>query len=310
LKVDFISGAGMNAWVRNNKGILSGLMMGSLALSGCLSNDAESGNVKIAGLKVTPAAVRAGQSVDVEGTVSSADGLTSVKITVWKGDSDVTVGKGFEVKISPLLGTVNALNLKTDAASGIAVGGAVAIGDYTVTVMAKSRSDSAVATTSLKVDGTAVVMEELTLGSNQNATGGSVDLDDLKVYTHEAAKAVSAKIDLYYAHSASGEDKLFSPLEAMIAGFGVNTNGPSTWSIANATVFRKLDLTDSAFAAIATQESIDDLWTTGDLVASGSDAVAVGSTYIVNTDMAKKVLIRVTAYAAGDTGTITVKGTR
>ncbi|HKP98402.1 MAG TPA: hypothetical protein VJ385_21910 [Fibrobacteria bacterium] len=69
-------------------------------------------------------------------------------------------------------------------------------------------------------------------------------------------------------------------------------------------------LTESAFAAITTQESIDALWAAGDIVTEGGDVVAEGATYVVNTDMAKKVLVRVTAYVAGDAGTITVKGTK
>jgi hypothetical protein len=190
------------------------------------------------------------------------------------------------------------------------VGKGAAIGDYTVKVLAKSNDDSATATVPLKVDGTVVVLEEVTLGSNQNATGGSVDLDEMKVYTHAEAGPVSGKIDLYYGHSAAEGDKLFSPLQASISGFGLNSGGPATWDKANATVFRKITLSDSAFAAISTQESIDDLWGLGTLVLGDGDVVAVGSTYIVNTDMAKKVLVRVTAYAEGDTGTLTIKGSK
>lgn len=124
------------------------------------------------------------------------------------------------------------------------------------------------------------------------------------------AKAISEKIDLYYAHSALNEDKIFAPLQAKISGFGLESSGPATWSIANATEFRKLTTTAPTFAAISTQQYIDVLWDGGILVKDGGDIVIKGATYIVNTDMAKKALIRVTVLVPGDTGFITIKGSR
>lgn len=298
-------------WAKRKQLMIVGAMAGGLLFTGCLTDSkSDNSNVKIADLKVTPASAKAGQSVDVEGTVSSDAGLTAVVITVWKGSTDVTSGSGFTVSQTALGGTAKAWSLKTDGNVKIDVGGAAALGDYTVKVVARSGTDSAVATTTLKLDGTVVTTAEVVLGSNQNAAGGSVDLDNLTVYTHAQAKPISGKIDLYYAHSATDGDKLFTPLQAKNSGFGMTTNGPATWDVANATEFRKLTLSESAFAAITTQEAIDALWATGTVVLGGGDVIAEGSTYIVNTDMAKKVLIRVTAYVAGDTGSITVKGTK
>lgn len=302
----------MKVFENYKSAIISGLAIGTLLFTGCMTNSDSSANsnVKIADLKVTPASVKAGQSADVEGTVTSVNALTAVTITVWKGTMDVTSGLGFTVAQGALGDLKKAWSLKTDGLSHITVGGAAATGDYTVKVVAMAGTDSAVATTTLTVTGTAVVAQELILGSNKNATGGSVDLDELKVYTHSEAKAISAKIDLYYAHAAVEGDKLFTPFQAKVSGFGTDSNGPATWTTANATEFRKLTLSESAFAAISTQESIDALWASAVPVTGGGDVVAEGSTYIVNTDMAKKVLIRVTAYTAGDAGTITVKGTK
>ncbi|MEO6094482.1 MAG: hypothetical protein ABIW76_01990 [Fibrobacteria bacterium] len=288
------------------------IMTSGLMMTGCLTDDKESdsGNVKISDLKVTPASIKAGQSADVEGTVTSKSALTGIAITVWKGSTEVTTGKGFTVAMGALGADKKAWSLKTDGVSRISVGGAAATGEYTVKVVARSGMDSVVEKASLTVSGTLVTTEELTLGSNQNSNGGSVDLDDLKVYTHSAAKDISPKIDLYYAHALVGGDKLFTPYQAKLSQFGETSNGPATWTTANDTEFRKLTLSESAFAAISTQEAIDALWSTGVNVTGGSDAVAEGSTYIVNTDQAKKVLIRVTAYVEGDTGTITIKGTK
>jgi hypothetical protein len=308
----------MKSCLKNRQRILSGIGMGALLFAsvamfaGCLSSSdsSDSGNVKITDLKIGAGGVKAGVSADVEGTVTSKSALTSIAITVWNGTTDVTTGSGFTVSQTQPSGSAKAWSLKTDGSAKIAVGGAAAVGAYTVKVIAKSGNDSAVATTTLTVAGTAVTTLELTLGSNQNAAGGSVDLDELKVYTHAEAKAISGKIDLYYAHSATDGDKLFTPAQAKLSGFGDATNGPATWTVANETVFRKLVLSESAFSAITTQEAIDNLWAGAIPVEGGGDVVAEGSTYIVNTDMAKKVLIRVTAYAPGDSGTIKVKGTK
>ena len=304
----------MKAWKKEKNGTWIAILLGACLFSfpGCLSNDdsSDDGKVKITDLKVTPGSAKAGGSVDVEGTVASSAGLTVVRVNIWKGAVDVTADKGFTVTQTALAGSLKAWSLKTDGNVKIAVGGAAAVGDYTVQVTAKSGTDSAVATTALKVTGTAVILQEVTLGSNQNAAGGSLDLDEMMVYSHAVAKAVSGKIDLYYAHSATEGDKLFTPLQAKISGFGDSTNGPATWTVANGTLFRKLNLSESAFAGITTQEAIDDLWGGGEVIIGGSDPVAEGATYIVNTDMAKKVLIRVTAYVPGSTGTITVKGSK
>jgi len=303
----------MYVHAKSRMALVLAIMTSGLMMTGCLTDDdkeSDSGNVKISDLKVTPSSVKAGQSADVEGTVTSTSALTAISITVWKGSTDVTAGKGFTVSAGDLASGKKAWSLKTDGASRIAVGGAAATGEYTVKVVAHAGTDSVTANTTLTVTGTAVTTQELTLGSNQNAAGGSVDLDDLKVYTHSAAKDISAKIDLYYAHALIGGDRLYTPYQAKVSDFGSSTNGPATWTTANATEFRQLTLSESAFSAISTQEAIDALWSTGIAVTGGSDAVAEGSTYIVNTDQAKKVLIRVTAYDAGDTGTITIKGTK
>jgi hypothetical protein len=305
-------GVDMHAQAKTRMALMVAILTSGLMMTGCLTDDEESdsGNVKISDLKVTPSSVKAGQSADVEGTVTSTSALTAIAITVWKGSTDVTTGKGFTVAAGPLGSDKKAWSLKTDGSSRITIGGAAATGEYTVKVVARTGTDSVVANTTLTVNGNAVTTEELTLGSNQNSNGGSVDLDELKVYTHAAAKDVSGKIDLYYAHALIGGDKLFTPAQAKISGFGSASNGPATWTTANATEFRKLDLSESAFSAISTQEAIDALWATAEVVTGGSDEVDEGSTYIVNTDMAKKVLIRVTAYVEGDTGTITIKGTK
>jgi len=284
------------------------LCAATMILSGCLTDDGdEKADVSISNFKVTPATVNAGQSVDVEGTVTSEDALSEIRVNIMDGDMDVTSGEGFTVTQTDLGDDDKAWSLKTDGTVEIAVNGSVAVGEYTVKVTARSGNDSTSATTTLTVTGTEVNTEEITLGSNQNAIGGSVDLDNLTVYTHADAKAVSETIDLYYAHSATGGDKLFTPAQAKVSEFGATTNGPATWDEANETEFRKLDLSESAFADITTQEAIDNLWATGDEVTGGGDEIEEGSTYIVNTDMAKKVLIRVTEYVPGDAGTITVK---
>ena len=104
-----------------------------------------------------------------------------------------------------------AWSLKTDGNTRIAVGGAAATGDYSVKVTAFAGSDSAVSSVTMTVTGTMVTAQELVLESNKNTLGGSVDLDELKVYTHAQAKDISAKIDHYYAHSVLEGDN-FSPL--------------------------------------------------------------------------------------------------
>jgi hypothetical protein len=291
--------------------IVAALLAVALPFTGCMTDDkSENEEVKITELKVNPVSVKAGQVADVEGTLTSENALSAINVSVWKGDQDVTTGQGFIVTQIALPDGKKAWSLKTDGNLRVAVGGQAATGDYTVKVVARSGADSAVGKTPLKVSGTAVVTEELILGSNQNAKGGSVDLDLLKTYAHAEAKALSDKIDLYYAHALLTGDRLFTPSQAKTSGFGDTSNGPATWTTANNTEFRKLTLSESAFSAISTQEAIDALWAGAAPITGGSAEVDEGSTFIVNTDMAKKVLIRVTAYVEGETGTITVRGTK
>ena len=287
------------------------LLASALPFTGCMTDsDSDSGDVKIENLKVNPASVKAGQVADVEGTLTSKNALTDIDVTVWKGEQDVTTGMGFTVTQIDLPDAKKAWSLKTDGNLRVAVGGQAATGDYTVKVVARSGDDSAVGKTTLKITGTMVVAEEIILGSNQNAKGGSVDLDMLKTYTHAEAKPISGKIDLYYAHSILTGDRLFTPEQAKDSEFGEDSNGPATWTTVNDTEFRRLTLSESAFSAISTQEAIDALWAGATPVTGGSAAVSEGATFIVNTDMAKKVLIRVTEYDEGDEGMITVKGTK
>lgn len=287
------------------------LLASALPFSGCMTDsDSDSGDVKIENLKANPASVKAGQVADVEGTLTSKNALTDIDVTVWKGEQDVTTGMGFTVTQIDLPDDKKAWSLKTDGNLRVAVGGQAATGDYTVKVVARSGDDSAVGKTPLKITGTVVVTEEIILGSNQNAKGGSVDLDMLKTYTHAEAKPISGKIDLYYAHSILTGDRLFTPEQAKDSEFGEDSNGPATWTTVNDTEFRRLTLSESAFSAISTQEAIDALWAGATPITGGSAAVSEGATFIVNTDMAKKVLIRVTEYDEGDEGMITVKGTK
>jgi hypothetical protein len=301
----------MQRWTEQKKYFVAALAFVAMAFTGCLTSDDEDSNVvQIANLKVTPSSIIAGESAYIEGTLTSTKDLTSVKVSIWKGATDVTVGKGFAVTQGILVDEKKAWSLKSDGNYRVTVGGSATTGEYTVKVSAFAGNDSTSATTTLTVTGKAVTTQEIVLGSNQNALGGSVDLDGLLVYTHTDAKAVSGKIDLYYAHSVADGDKLFTPAQAKASGFGAETNGPSTWNVANETEIRKLVLSESAFAGITTQEAIDALWAGATLVTGGGDAVVEGATYIVNTEMAKKVLIRVTAIVAGDAGTLTVKGTK
>lgn len=301
----------MKTWTAQKRIVMASLAFAAFGFTGCLTNDdPKSSDVQIADLKVTPNSVIAGEGAYVEGTLTSTNALTSVNVSIWKGTADVTTGKGFVITKEGLGDAKKAWSLKSDGNVRITVGGAAATGEYTVKVSAYAGNDSTSATTTFSVTGKAVVTQEIVLGSNQNALGGSVDLDALQVYSHVAAKAISGKIDLYYAHAATGGDKLFTPAQAKASGFGAETNGPATWTIANETEFRELVLSESAFAAITTQEAIDALWAGATAVTGGGDAVSEGATYIVNTDMAKKVLIRVTAIVPGDAGTVTVKGTK
>ncbi len=301
----------MKTWTGQKKIVMATLVFVALGLTGCLTNDdPKSSAVQIADLKVTPNSIIAGEGAYVEGTLTSTNALTSVKVTIWKGTTDMTLGKGFTVTQGALGDAKKAWSLKSDGNVRVTVGGAAATGEYTVKVSAFAGIDSTSATATLTVTGKAVTTQEIVLGSNKNALGGSVDLDAMLVYLHADAKAISGKIDLYYAHSVTGGDRLFTPAQAKVSGFGVETNGPATWTVANDTEFRELILSESAFAAITTQESIDALWAGATAITSGGDAVSEGATYIVNTEMAKKVLIRVTAITAGDAGTLTVKGTK
>lgn len=302
----------MNVSATTRISFIFALLTAVLPFTGCMTDDNESekGNVKIADLQVNPASVKAGQTADVEGTLTSESALSEIDVSIWKGDQDVTTGLGFTVTQIDLPDAKKAWSLKTDGNLRVAVGGQAATGDYTVKVVAHAGNDSAEATTTLKVTGTAVTTDELILGSNQNAKGGSVDLDLLKTYTHAEAKPISGKIDLYYAHALLTGDRLFTPEQAKASSFGESSNGPATWATVNDTEFRRLTLSESAFSAISTQEAIDALWGGATPITGGSAAVEEGATFIVNTDMAKKVLIRVTAYVEGDEGTITVKGTK
>lgn len=313
----------MNVWGNVKKLSLGGMIassliiLSSLSMTGCLTDDGGDDNApKITGLAVNGGTdLTSGTTAAVNGIVEDGKGVKTVTIKVLQGSTDVT--DKFTISAPKVPTATNktkySIAKAEDGNVTISTNGA-ANGDYTISLTAVNEDDkTTTATAGFKVTGTVatITTADIVLGANQNAAPGSIDLDEFKAYTHANAKPISDKIDLYYAHAGTNnEDRLFTPAQAKVSGFGTTSNGPATWSIANATQFKELDLSEVEFNAVTTQIAIDALWATTTTLVDKSAKVSSGSTFVVNTDQGKKVLILVTAYTAGDAGSITLKGTK
>lgn len=156
--------------------------------------------------------------------------------------------------------------------------------------------------------GTAVSSKSLTLGSNNNSNGGSLDADAMVNYklSEVTTTAMQGDIDLYYGYSSTNsKDRFFTPAQAKASSF----NGIKDWTnIASIEIYDLGTMTQTAFDALATQEAIDALFTGKTKETDGSVDAAANVVVGIKTSKGAMRVIHVDAITGGASGTVTVKG--
>jgi hypothetical protein len=161
-------------------------------------------------------------------------------------------------------------------------------------------------------NGDPVSSEEITVGAQNNAThGSSIDLDGFNVYKVAEAKTRTGDIDLIFGNSTAtvgGAVAIFSP---DVAKNGINGSDgfdfmQSGWATANTTIIKTVTVNE--INAITNTDQIDSLWNAGSVVSNGRLPVANGTTFMAQSNLNKKVLVRVTGVSQGNDGSAMLTG--
>jgi hypothetical protein len=148
----------------------------------------------------------------------------------------------------------------------------------------------------------------VTLGSNNNANGGSLDADEMRTYkiSEVTSTAIQGKIDLYYGYSSSATaDRFFTPAQAKTSDY----NGIKDWTnIAAIEIYDLGTMTEAAFDAIDTETEIEAAFTGKTAESDGSVNAATGVVIGLKTSDDVMTLIRCTSINTGAAGTVQIKG--
>lgn len=292
----------------------------ALALSSCLTEDGFFSSVAVEDFALLPSTINHGASARVVGTITSDSNLIAPDFSVYDEDGTTEL-----VNIASVtLGAVSGKSVDLEQAGAVMqVTQAACAGHYLLRMVARDRAgERRTVMAPFTVtnpnctyggrdsSGTILIPGDLrsitpVLGNIANPNPGSIDLDNFSTYTHSQAKANPGGIDLYFGRDPNDlGDRLFSPAEAKARGIGATTSGPATWTSANATAFKQINMTQRQFEGISSQADMDALWSGGTTLTSS--LVVVGNTYVIRTDRGKIVVIRVSAFTAGEAGTLTL----
>jgi hypothetical protein len=220
---------------------------------------------------------------------------------------DVLNASGTSAKANFTVALTNPTEKKADFTGTIQALAAATAGNYTFKVTATAGTANKFDTLSLVVTsaGTPVTVATVTLGSNNNAAAGSVDLDAMVIYKGAEAASKLADIDLCYAFSGTDNvDKLFSPAQAKASSFTFT----STWTgTPNSTKFYKLP--GQSFDAITTVAQLEALWVEGS-AQTASLAAVKNDVFIAKTNLNKIVLLLINDQTPGASGTIVLKSAK
>jgi hypothetical protein len=295
---------------------LTSLVAGFGLMTSCDSTSSTSGpsikdfqiaNTDGTGFDEAKDSLTAGGSVATYGEVNADAGLASVTVVV-KDAAGAT-------KLS-LPNNTSATSYKfgpgTSVSINIATTSTWASGRYSVQLTATDKNGNTATSASLPLlikGGTttpAITAATLTLGSNNNSNGGSLDADAMVNYKiSEVTTALQGEIDLYYGYSSTAaKDRFFTPAQAKASGF----NGISGWNVSSTVALYDLTsaVNEAAFNALTTQAAIDALFT-GKVSVISVDASA-GTVVGILTSKGAKRVIRVNSITTGAAGSVTIKG--
>lgn len=291
----------------------------SLVLTSCLTEDGLFSSIQVNDFAVFPSTISHGGSAKVLGTLRSDTALLAPEFAVYDEDGTAQLVNIASVTVGAVTGKT--LDLEQAGAS-LKVSDAACAGHYLLRlVMTDKAGERRTAMAPFAVTnptctygnpdssgnintGSDLVAVSVTLGNVSNSTPGSVDLDDFSTYSHALAKANPSRIDLYLGRDPKDlSDRLLSPAEAKSRGIGASSSGPATWSVANATAFKQVTLSQKQWDGLANQGEVDALWSQGGNILS-SALVVLGNTYLAKTNQGKTVVIRITGFTAGETGTL------
>jgi len=219
------------------------------------------------------------QMLNSAGTAASGINVTAVDVTPTKTESK----------------TINFSITNTTATAG----------SYKLRITATASGLTSTVDFGFIVKGTAVVdtlaTAQVVLGAASNANGSSLDVDSMKVYkTSEiTSTAIQGYIDIWFAYTSSGDNKLYAPSVAATNGWA-----PQNWTVQNATTFIKAS--SVSFSNIKTQAGIDSLWTSSG--AATSLAVSAGDVVVVHTVAGDNRLLKIDVVATSTSGAATVTG--
>lgn len=291
--------------------------LASLVLVSCLTEDGLFSSVSVNEFAILPSTISHGGTAKVLGSIRSDTTLLQPEFAVYDEDGITQVVNVASVA----LGAIAAKSVDLEQAGAtLNVTDAACAGHYLLRIVARDKAGErrtvmapfAVTNPNCTYGnpdssgnintGSDLVSVSVTLGNVANASPGSVDLDDFTTYTHSAAKANPSRIELYFGRDPKDlSDRLLSPAEAKTRGIGANSSGPATWGNAPATAFKQVALTQKQFEGLVNQGDIDALWSQGGGVLS-SALVVVGNTYVAKTNQGKTVVLRITAFTAGEAG--------
>ncbi len=291
----------------------AGLLTGGLFLSSCSLFGSDDPEVK--DLKVSPSTIKNDDASSTASILGEASGDTmsiSFKVT---GASDVDMTDDFTISfIQPGAGK-SSWDFGDDGKGTIKAKCNASAGTYALVTTVSSASKNASLSANFTVTGTPcstepnVTEQSVTLGSNQNNLGGSVDLDSkpLVAISYSQVKndpSLAAKIDLYYGYSdVAQKDMVLSASAAKAGLFGTATLGPKNWTNVGSSMF--VAITAPEYNAIQLASEMTTLWAAGTAV----DQLDVNSStaFICKTTAGKYVAVMVSSQTPGKSGTMSLK---
>lgn len=252
--------------------------------------------------------------IDFYGKVSDEEGLKSWTLQVLDASGKVVS----TATVPTISGTSTSFDLPSKSSVNLSItndGTWGATGKYSVVLTVTNTQGNSIKSTQTIIakgngttNPTTIGDTTVTLGSNNNANGGSLDADEMRTYkiSEVTSTAIQGEIDLYYGFSAAtSKDRFFTPAQAKTSGF----NGIKDWTnIAAIEIYDLGTMTESAFDAIDTEAEIEAAFTGKTAESDGSVDAATGVVIGLKTSDDLMTLIRCTNITTGAAGTVQIKG--
>lgn len=287
-------------------------------MSGCGVNNPSTTKVNIT-IEEIGAVVVGGASGAVKGSIEADSIITNVTMII-KDNTGATLSNVTANFTSGYSGKESA-DLESDMATTIKAVAGASGGTDTLVITASAGSVSTSSSKAFTVTGgtaSDLTLDTAKLGNTQNATAGTIDLDNGTTYTHSDVTASNVgNIDLCFAYSTSGGgvDRFYVPkaakygtednktIKTTAAGFAFTSSWPST---GYSETVRINTITSAQYDATTTKTAAAALWNAGNALVYAPVA-ATGDAFLVKTSAGATVLIKVLAYTAGTSGTVEFK---